>query len=91
MPAATPATKHDLGSPPAATAPNRASTAADRVAAMALEWMLTGGEDHSLVAAFPPGTPLPASWHLIGRALPGTGVTVDGAPHSGPTGWQHFR
>jgi thiamine-monophosphate kinase len=56
-----------------------------------LEWMLTGGEDHSLVAAFPPDTVLPTGWHVIGEALPGTGVTVDGAPHSGPPGWQHFR
>jgi thiamine-monophosphate kinase len=58
---------------------------------MALEWVLTGGEDHSLVATFPPGTVLPARWRLIGEALQGTGVTVDGTPHDGPGGWQHFR
>jgi thiamine-monophosphate kinase len=58
---------------------------------MALEWVLTGGEDHSLVAAFPPGTVLPGRWRVIGAVLPGTGVTVDGAPHDGPGGWQHFR
>ncbi len=33
--------------------------AADPVTAMALGWVLTGGEDHALVAAFPPGTALP--------------------------------
>ena len=60
-------------------------------AAMPLEWMLTGGEDHSLVAAFPPGTPLPPRWHVIGEVREGVGVTVDGAPHEGPGGWQHFR
>jgi thiamine-monophosphate kinase len=59
--------------------------------ALALEWVLTGGEDHSLVAAFPPGTVLPARWRVIGEVLPGTGVTVDGARHDGPGGWQHFR
>jgi thiamine-monophosphate kinase len=62
----------------------------DRFAAMALEWVLTGGEDHALVAAFPPGTVLPGRWRLIGEARSGTGVTVDGAPHEGPAGWQHF-
>ncbi len=59
--------------------------------AMALEWVLTGGEDHSLVAAFPPGPALPGRWRVIGEVLPGTGVTLDGAPHDGPGGWQHFR
>jgi thiamine-monophosphate kinase len=60
-------------------------------AAMALEWVLTGGEDHSLVAAFPSGTALPDRWHVIGEVREGAGVTVDGAPHDGPGGWQHFR
>jgi thiamine-monophosphate kinase len=59
--------------------------------AVALEWVLTGGEDHALVAAFPPGTALPARWRVIGEVRDGTGVTVDGAPHQGPGGWQHFR
>ena len=58
---------------------------------VAMNWVLTGGEDHSLVAAFPPGTPLPDTWRVIGEVLPGQGVTVDGAPHQGPSGWQHFR
>jgi thiamine-monophosphate kinase len=65
--------------------------AAHDPSALALEWVLTGGEDHSLVATFPPGTPLPAGWRVIGEVLPGTGVTVDGTPHVGPLGWQHFR
>jgi thiamine-monophosphate kinase len=59
--------------------------------AMALDWVLTGGEDHALVAAFPPGTALPARWRVIGEVRAGAGVTVDGAPHQGPAGWQHFR
>ena len=48
---------------------SRASRAPGRVSrrghagtrAVALEWVLTGGEDHALVAAFPPGTALPAA------------------------------
>jgi thiamine-monophosphate kinase len=63
----------------------------DESAAIALEWVLTGGEDHALAAAFPPGTALPDRWRVIGEVLPGAGVTVNGAPHHGPAGWQHFR
>jgi len=27
---------------------------------------------------------------VIGSVTEGTGVTVDGAPYDGPTGWTHF-
>jgi thiamine-monophosphate kinase len=64
--------------------------AAGSTAAMALGWVLTGGEDHALVAAFPPGTALPGRWRLIGQVLDGSGVTVDGAAWQGPGGWEHF-
>jgi thiamine-monophosphate kinase len=67
-----------------------ASGPSSRTAVMALEWVLAGGEDHALVAAFPPGTVLPGRWRVIGEVGSGTGVTVDGAPHEGPAGWQHF-
>ena len=76
-------------------------------ASIPLEWVLTGGEDHSLVATFPAAAVagLPPRWRVIGRvraradadtgarAVAGAvaGVTVDGAPHAGPGGWQHFR
>ncbi len=52
--------------------------------------MLTGGEDHSLVAAFPAGTTLPPRWRVIGEVRAGHGVLVDGHPHGGPGGWEHF-
>jgi thiamine-monophosphate kinase len=62
---------------------------------IALEWMLTGGEDHSLVATFPASAQLPSRWRVIGQVRAadavGVGVTVDGTPHAGPGGWQHFR
>jgi thiamine-monophosphate kinase len=62
---------------------------------ISLEWVLTGGEDHSLVATFPASTQLPSRWRVIGQVRAadsiGPGVTVDGAPHAGPGGWQHFR
>jgi thiamine-monophosphate kinase len=53
--------------------------------------VLTGGDDHPLVATFPAGTALPESWTVIGRVLDGAGVTVDGRLHTGVTGWDHFR
>jgi thiamine-monophosphate kinase len=58
--------------------------------AEALRWVLTGGEDHSLAATFPPGVKLPARWTVIGAVRPGQGVLVDGHPFTGPPGWDHF-
>ena len=54
-------------------------------------WVLGGGEDHALVATFPEGTTLPDGFTPIGRVVDGSGVTVDGKPHKGPAGWDHFR
>jgi thiamine-monophosphate kinase len=59
------------------------------------EWVLTGGEDHGLLATFPAGTALPAPFRRIGevRADAGAGapVLVDGrAPSVATTGWDHF-
>ena len=56
----------------------------------ALRWVLTGGEDHSLAATFPPGTPLPPRWRVIGTVRQGNGVVVDGQPWAGAPGWDHF-
>jgi thiamine-monophosphate kinase len=46
------------------------TAAADSPGSLPLEWVLTGGEDHSLVATFPPGTALPARWRVIGTVRP---------------------
>jgi thiamine-monophosphate kinase len=54
-------------------------------------WVLSGGDDHPLVATFPSGTALPERWRVIGRVLEGTGVTVDGRIPTGVLGWDHFR
>jgi thiamine-monophosphate kinase len=60
----------------------------------ALAWVLTGGEDHALAAAFPRRTALPPRWRVIGEVLaaPGNGysVLVDGQPWAGTRGWDHF-
>ncbi|WP_269462864.1 MULTISPECIES: thiamine-phosphate kinase [Pseudonocardia] len=59
-----------------------------------LRWLLTGGEDHALVATFPPDTALPADWAEVGTVEPadsaGPEVTVDGRPYDGDAGWIHF-
>jgi thiamine-monophosphate kinase len=59
-----------------------------------LQFVLGGGDDHSLLATFPAGGALPEGWQQIGRvtdpAADGPAVTVDGAPYEGPTGWTHF-
>ena len=50
----------------------------------ATQWVLTGGEDHSLAATFPAGVALPQDWRVIGVVRSGSGVTVDGEPYAGP-------
>ncbi|MEZ3161519.1 thiamine-phosphate kinase [Microbacterium sp. BWT-B31] len=54
---------------------------------------LGGGEDHALLAAFPPGTTLPDGFAVIGRAVAAEGhrVLVDGAPYAGREGWDPYR
>jgi thiamine-monophosphate kinase len=59
-----------------------------------LHWVLTGGEDHAIVATFPPDVKLPARWRVIGSVTAPAGrtpqVTVDGAPWEKAGGWDHF-
>ncbi|MCX4386155.1 thiamine-phosphate kinase [Micromonospora peucetia] len=54
-------------------------------------WLLAGGDDHALAATFPVAVALPPDWQPIGRVTEGSGITVDGRPYDGPTGWDHFR
>ena len=61
-----------------------------------LEWVLTGGDDHALVATFPQGAGTPPGWAQIGTvgavsedSVPR--VTVDGAVPDLTAGWDHFR
>ncbi|MDQ3887630.1 MAG: thiamine-phosphate kinase [Actinomycetota bacterium] len=56
-----------------------------------LHWVLTGGEDHALVATFPSDIALPQGWAAIGMVRTGHGVVVDGQPYCDPGGWDHFR
>jgi thiamine-monophosphate kinase len=68
---------------------------ADAAAALGVDpynWMLAGGDDHALLATFPPGVQPPEPFQVIGSVAEGSGVTVDGKPYGeGPSGWDHFR
>ncbi|MEV6768032.1 thiamine-phosphate kinase [Nocardia sp. NPDC051030] len=55
-----------------------------------LDWILSGGEDHAFAATFADSGDLPQGWVPIGRVVTGSGVTVDGLPRTGPTGWESF-
>ena len=55
-----------------------------------LSFILGGGDDHALLATFETVDAVPAGWSVIGSVAAGDGVTVDGAPYDGPTGWTHF-
>ena len=55
-----------------------------------MRFILTGGDDHALVATYPAGTALPNGWTRIGEVAEGSGVTVDGAAYEGPAGHTHF-
>jgi thiamine-monophosphate kinase len=77
----------------------RVAAAAPELAPVALELVLTGGEDHGLLATFPADVAargLPEGFREIGHVvatgpdLPAGSVTVDGRqPDVGP-GWDHF-
>ena len=59
-----------------------------------LDWVLRGGEDHSLLATFPPGIQLPPGFTAIGSVQArGTnespGVKIAGQA-AGTGGWDHF-
>lgn len=60
--------------------------------AQVLDWILDGGEDHGLLATFPPDAVIPAEFTVIGTVRPGTPgeVTLDGEPRI-PGGWDSAR
>ncbi|GAA4447517.1 thiamine-phosphate kinase [Actinokineospora soli] len=64
---------------------------ASALGADARHWVLTGGEDHALAATFPNASAVPPDFRIIGSVARGTGVTIDGKPYPGDTGWQHWR
>ncbi|MDG4829492.1 thiamine-phosphate kinase [Solwaraspora sp. WMMD1047] len=71
--------------------PRQMRDAAQALGVDPFNWVLAGGDDHALAATFPADAELPPGWRPIGHVVPGEGLTVDGRPHKGPVGWDHFR
>lgn len=73
------------------------AAAADHLGASAEAWILAGGEDHGLLATFPPDVILPPEFGVVGvvRAADATtaaGTVLVGGAAPGPlTGWDHFK
>jgi thiamine-monophosphate kinase len=56
-----------------------------------VSFLLTGGEDHALVATFPAAAALPPGFTPIGEVRAGdAAVLVEGRPYDGDPGWTHF-
>ena len=69
-------------------------TAAALLGLDATKLVLTGGDDHAIVATFPEGASLPRGFEVIGSvreaSIPGK-VLVDGAPFGQTGGFRHFE
>ncbi|PSL05903.1 thiamine-phosphate kinase [Haloactinopolyspora alba] len=89
--------------PAAVEVPDQLREVAGALGADPLHWVLTGGDDNALVATFPPETPLPQRWHVIGVVLDAGEqpagddagaagrVLVGGAAYTEGAGHDHFR
>jgi thiamine-monophosphate kinase len=51
--------------------------------------VVSGGEEHTLLACFPTSEHVPEGWTVVGEAGQGTGVALDG-DELGNGGWDHF-
>jgi thiamine-monophosphate kinase len=71
------------------------AAAAAAFSADPLVWVLTGGDDHALLATFPARTPLPEGFTVIGEVRTtgddAPGVLVDDEPYARTPGHDHFR
>jgi thiamine-monophosphate kinase len=58
-----------------------------------LAWVLTGGDDHALLATFPAGQALPDEFQRLGQVLPAdrAPVLLAGQPWTEEDGFEHFR
>jgi thiamine-monophosphate kinase len=77
-----------------ASDPGRASSPG-RADELARRWVLTGGEDHALLACLPPGARVPDGFVAVGRVRATgqdrAGVRVGGRPVTGDHGWVAYR
>ena len=80
--------------PSAFEVPTRMAEIAASMGVDPMRWVLTGGDDHALVACFPPEVDPGPSWRAVGRVLAaspgGPEVLLDGVVASGAAGWDHF-
>ena len=67
------------------------SAAAVAEGSVAPRLALDGGEDHSLLATFPPGAALPGGFRAIGVVVAGEGVLVDGVAYLRRSGWDPYE
>lgn len=67
------------------------------VTALVTEWVLTGGEDHGILATFPLDAKIPEGFSVVGQVAEtgraaASAVTVAGATWAGQaSGWDHFQ
>jgi thiamine-monophosphate kinase len=61
-----------------------------------LDLVLTGGDDHALVATYPSTVTIPETWTVVGSVLeapeghPAGAVLLDGEAYAGAPGFRHF-
>ena len=56
----------------------------------ARDFVLSGGEDHVLLATFPAGVEVPEPFRVIGHVSEGIGVRIGGEAYSPTPGWDPF-
>jgi thiamine-monophosphate kinase len=70
--------------------PEALAAAASAFNGNAMEWILSGGEDHAFAATFATASAVPNGWTTVGTVNSGMpGVSVDGAEYL-IRGWDHF-
>ena len=78
----------------AGTTERKAGGGVGSAAGLARRWVLTGGEDHGMLATLPAGVQVPSGCAVIGRVLAAAsasaGVLVGGRAWNASVGWDHF-
>lgn len=70
--------------------PDELAATASAFAGDAMQWILTGGDDHAFAATFADALSVPAGWQIIGHVTDElSGVYVDGELQV-TQGWDHF-
>lgn len=72
--------------------PSPSTSSGDRASDWAWQWVLTGGEDHSLLATFGPEATIPEAFTVIGHVSqdPPGRVSIEGVDLANMQVWDHF-